>query len=366
MSNDKNNFNPFDIDFYEIGETIKNSVNNTLRKLTEASDKNENLPQTRNKEVCEQKPPELNKAKSYKATSITSGVILIIVTISLFSEFINFGGFGEFVMTLLFAILSIAIPYITWKASKEYFRLTNNYVRFLRELGNNTVISIRDLASAVAQSEEKTVSDLTKMMKRGYFHQARIVENDSLFILDIPTFRLYKDKKKEIPKAKVKTSDEDEILVEDLSSERAKEILALGKNSIEEIKKNQVRITNLDFRNNVDKILKNSNDILNIVEKYPDKSYALNKFSDYYLPTTAKLVETYGDFEMMRTDDSKILNSMKQINKSIITIGEAFDKIKVELLSDRAMDIKTDIDTINLLLNQEGYTEDDWSKEWVI
>ena len=69
---------------------------------------------------------------------------------------------------------------------------------------------------------------------------------------------------------------------------------------------------------------------------------------------------------MMRTDDSKILNSMKQINKSIITIGEAFDKIKVELLSDRAMDIKTDIDTINLLLNQEGYTEDDWSKEWVI
>ena len=137
----------------------------------------------------------------------------------------------------------------------------------------------------------------------------------------------------------------------------------MGKNSIEEIKKNQARITNLDFRNNVDKILKNSNDILNIVEKYLDKSYALNKFSDYYLPTTAKLVETYGDFEMMRTDDSKILNSMKQINKSIITIGEAFDKIKVELLSDRAMDIKTDIDTINLLLNQEGYTEDDWSKE---
>lgn len=363
MSDNKNNFNPFDIDFYEIGETIKNSVNNTLRKLTEASDKSENLPQTRNKEVCEQKPPELNKAKSYKVTSITSGVILIIVTINLLSEFINFRGFDEFVITLLFVILSIAVPYITWKASKEYFRLTNNYVRFLRELGNNTVISIKDLASAVAQSEEKTVSDLTKMMKRGYFHQARIVENDSLFILDIPTFRLYKDKKKEIPKAKVKTSDEDEVLVEDLSSERAKEILALGKNSIEEIKKNQARITNLDFRNNVDKILKNSNDILSIVEKYPDKSYALNKFSDYYLPTTAKLVETYGDFEMMRTDDSKILNSMKQINKSIITIGEAFDKIKVELLSDRAMDIKTDIDTINLLLNQEGYTEDDWSNK---
>jgi len=65
----------------------------------------------------------------------------------------------------------------------------------------------------------------------------------------------------------------------------------------------------------------------------------------------------------MRTDDSRIKKSMNDINESIITITEAFDKMKVELLGDRAMDIKTDIDTINLLLNQEGYTEDDWSKE---
>lgn len=65
----------------------------------------------------------------------------------------------------------------------------------------------------------------------------------------------------------------------------------------------------------------------------------------------------------MRTDDSRIKKSMNDINESIITITEAFDKMKVELLGDRAMDIKTDIDTINLLLNQEGYTEDDWSKQ---
>ena len=366
MTDNKNNFNFNDIDFYGIGESIKNSVNNTLKKFTESKEKTENLPQTRNKEVCEQKPPELSKAKGWQAAAIITGIILPIVAISFFSEFVNFRGFLPFIMTILFAILSIAVPYTTWRASKEYFRLTNNYVRFLRELGNNTVISIRDLASAVAQTEEKTVLDLTKMMKRGYFHQARIVEDDSLFILDIPTFRLYKEKKKEIPEARVKTESEDEVLVEDLSLERAREILDQGKVAINEIKISQAKINDANFKINVDKLLKNATDILNIVEKYPEKSYALNKFGDYYLPTTAKLVETYYDFEMMRTDDSKILNSMNQINESITTIGEAFDKIKVELLSDRAMDIKTDIDTINLLLNQEGYAENDWSKEWVI
>lgn len=366
MSDNKNNFDFNDIDFYEIGQTIKKSVNSTLKKFTATAEKDENLPQTRNKEVCAQKPPELSKAKGWQAGAIISGIILPTITIINFSEFVNFRGFLPFIMAIFFAILSIGVPYITWRASKEYFRLTNNYVRFLRELGNNTVISIRDLASAVAQTEEKTVSDLTKMMKRGYFHQARIVEDDSLFILDIPTFRLYKDKKKEIPEARVKTESEDEVLVEDLSFERSREILDQGKVVINEIKTSQAKINDTNFKTNVDKLLKNARDILNIVEKYPEKSYALNKFSDYYLPTTAKLVESYCDFEMMRTNNSKITNSMEQINESIITIGEAFDKIKVELLSDRAMDIKTDIDTINLLLNQEGYAEDDWSNQWVI
>lgn len=364
MSDNKNNFKIndilSDIDFDEIGNTIKDSVNATIRSFTKSKNRNENLPQTKNKEVCAQKPPEINKAQGWRAISIVTAIGLIILTIFAFATFIDWRGFGHFLFFILSALATFVVPYLSWRVSKEYFRLTNNYVRFLRELGNNTVISIRDLASSVAQSEEKTVSDLIKMMKRGYFYQARIVEDDSLFILDIPTFKLYKEKSKESIQTKTVNKDEDEVLVEDLSFERAKEIINQGKNSLDRIKLSQVRINDANFRTNIDKLIKNSVDILNIVEKYPDKSYALNKFSDYYLPTAAKLVETYNDFEMMRTNDKKILTSMNQINESILTIAEAFDKIKVELLSDRAMDVKTDIDTINLLLNQEGYAEDDW------
>ena len=364
MSDNKNNFKIndilSDIDFDEIGNTIKESVNATIRTFTKSKNNNENLPQTKNKEVCAQKPPELSKAQGWHVISIVTAIGFIFMTIIALDGFFAWRGFGYFLFLVLSAMATFVVPYLSWKVSKEYFRLTNNYVRFLRELGNNTVISIRDLASSVAQSEEKTVSDLMKMMKRGYFYQARIVEDDSLFILDIPTFRLYKEKSKESIQTKTVNKDEDEVLVEDLSFERAREIINQGKNSLDRIKLSQARINDANFRANVDKLIKNSVDILNIVEKYPDKSYALNKFSDYYLPTAAKLVETYNDFEMMRTNDKKILTSMKQINESILTISEAFDKIKVELLADRAMDVKTDIDTINLLLNQEGYAEDDW------
>lgn len=359
--------NDITIDFAEIGESIKRSVNNTIRKFADVKEP-ENLPQTRNKEVCEQVPPDLSKAKTAQVFKYISFVMLFITSLTtgaLFLENIGHSLSGSAITIVLFLIslfATFAIPYALDRVYKENIRLTNNYVRYLRELGNNTVISIRDLASAVAQSEEDTVDDLLLMMKRGYFKQARIVENDSLFILDIPTFRLYKEKREEVPGPRMNPLDQSELSAKDLSEERAKEIIYEGRDYIKDIENTSKIIDDREFSILTDRIVDNSKSILQIVEKYPDKSYALNKFSDYYLPTTAKLVETYHEFDMMNTEDKKIKDSMGEIRKSLVTIAEAFDKIKVDLLSDRAMDIKTDIDTINLLLNQEGYTEDDWRK----
>ncbi len=96
------------------------------------------------------------------------------------------------------------------------------------------------------------------------------------------------------------------------------------------------------------------------MDKYPEKAIALNKFNDFYMPTAAKLVESYQEFEQIDTNNPKILKSMMEIDGSIKTITEAFDKIKVDLISDRTMDIKTDIDTIRLVLKQEGLVEGDF------
>lgn len=53
---------------------------------------------------------------------------------------------------------------------------------------------------------------------------------------------------------------------------------------------------------------------------------------------------------------------MAEIESSITTITEAFDKIKVDLITDKAMDVKTDIDTIRLVLKQEGLLEGDFKE----
>ena len=369
FAEDVENFSFDDIPFAEIGDRIKNSINGAIRGFSSSS-KNK-LPQTRNPKVCEQDPPGKAYSILSRIAAIISAMVFFAMTIDSFTEFTYGGGFAMLLGAIVSGLLTLASPYILWKIADKYKRLSNNYVRFLRELGDNTVISIRDLASGVAQSEEQTRKDILYMMKKNYFKQARIVENGKIFILDIPTFKLYKEKLDKLPSYRENltsdTSPMDESLSpEDINRQKANELIKESILSLDKISETKNDIKDASFREDVDHLLGNSEDILKIIEKYPDKATYIGKFSTYYLPTSLKLVESYKDFELVNSDDSRILKSMVEIDESIRTISEAFNKMKIDLLDDRAMDVKTEIDTINLLLKQEGLTKDDWSEQWAI
>lgn len=361
---DIENFDFDDIPFAEIGLKIKNSINGAIKAFSSSSKKN--LPATRNPKVCEQNPPQAGYSFLAKFASVFSALTFLGMTIGSFTEIYYGSGFTRLFVTLISLALTISVPYALWKLGNRYKRLSNNYTRFLRELGDNTVMSIRDLASGVAQSEEQTTKDLLYMMKKNYFKQARIVEDGKIFILDIPTFKLYKEKLDKIPSYRKNLTDDVEIdgenlSVEDLNKERSQEIIAESITSLDKLSEKRDEIESPSFKEHLGKLIENSTDILKIIEKYPDKATGLGKFSTYYLPTSLKLATSYKEFEMVNSMDSRIVKSMGEIEESIKTIAEAFDKMKIDLLDDRAMDIKTEIDTINLLLKQEGLAEDDWS-----
>lgn len=350
------NFDFDDIDFESIGETIKSSVNKAVSSFTKGYKKN--LPAAKNPDICEQKPKEKSKSSLLKIGAFIVGSTLFAIGMDTIENW----GLGAKMIGLLCLGGAVAAPVLMWKLSSHYKRLAINYSRYRRELGNSTIISVRDLASAVSQTEEETIKDLLYFMKQNYFKQARIVENDSIFILDIPTFKLYKESLGKLPSSNKEELDQKEKLgqVEDLSVHKAEEIITNCGGILKEMQENSEKILSQSFRADLAPLFENIRDILNILEKYPDKALGLNKFNDFYMPTAAKLVESYQEFEGLETTDAKILKSMAEIQGSIKTISEAFDKIKVDLISDRAMDVKTDIDTINLVLKQEGLVEGDF------
>lgn len=352
-----------DMDFSDISEKLKNSLDNFIdRTMAFVNYRPNNKPvlQTKNPQVCAQNLPEKSKAGLLKAGGILSFIVTFASGLSVFD-----GGpdmFTDLIMAIAFGIMGV----FSWKKFKEIDMISKDYTRFLRELGHNTVIPIRDLASAVQKSEEDTIKELMYMMNKGYFKQARIVENDSLFLLDIPTFKLYKDQKSQMPNLSYEEKKQIENDAhKNVNIEKAENIIQIASKEINSINLDISRIKSRSFLEKVIEIKKNIENIVNIIKRYPDKAYALDKFMDYYLPTTVKLIDAYAEYEIIESKDPKIKNSLFEIESSIETINQAFGKIQLELMEDRTMDIKTDIDTMKILLNQEGYLEKDWSKdEW--
>lgn len=352
-----------DMDFSDISEKVKTSLDIFIDKTMNFINGNQvRKPaiQTKNPQVCAQKLPEKTKIGLLKTTMVISFLLAISMLMILFFDGFSYDFFKNLFLTALFSIFG----FFTFKKSQQLDMISKDYTRFLRELGHNTVIPIRDLASSVQKSEKDTIKELMYMMNKGYFKQARIVENDSLFLLDIPTFKLYKNQKNQMPNL---SHEENKKIAQDTSTktskDKAEEIIKISSKEITSINLSISRIKNRNFLEKVIEVKKTIENITNIIKRYPEKAYVLDKFIEYYLPTTVKLIDAYTEYEIMESNDSKIKNSLAEIESSIEIINEAFEKIQLELMEDRTMDIKTDIDTMKILLNQEGYLEKDWSKD---
>ena len=352
-----------DMDFSDISNKVRESLDVFIDKTMDFINGNpvrKPAIQTKNPQVCAQKLPEKSKLGLLK----TGGVFSFIISFATGMSFIDMEPdmFSNLITAIVFGVLGV----FSWKKAKEIDMISKDYTRFLRELGHNTVIPIRDLASSVQKTEQSTIKELMYMMKKGYFKQARIVENDSLFLLDIPTFKLYKNQKNQMANLSYEEKKQiEKDAHKDVNIEKAENIIKISSKEINSINLDISRIKNRSFLEKVIEIKKTIENIVNIIKRYPEKAYALDKFMDYYLPTTVKLIDAYTEYEIMESNDPKIKNSLLEIESSIETINEAFGKIQLELMEDRTMDIKTDIETMKILLNQEGYLEKDWSKdEW--
>jgi 5-bromo-4-chloroindolyl phosphate hydrolysis protein len=83
----------------------------------------------------------------------------------------------------------------------------------------------------------------------------------------------------------------------------------------------------------------------------------------YYLPTTLKLVNAYKDFDKESVQGENITSAKKEIDLTLDTINQAFEKLYDSFFMNAAMDISTDISVLETLLAQEGLTQKDFKSK---
>ena len=99
--------------------------------------------------------------------------------------------------------------------------------------------------------------------------------------------------------------------------------------------------------------------IFALAQKDPDKKAQLQKFMNYYLPTTLKLLNSYDKLSRQRVKGENIQKTMFEIEGMMETIAGAFEKQLDSLFDDDALDIAADISVMESILKQEGLSGED-------
>ena len=83
---------------------------------------------------------------------------------------------------------------------------------------------------------------------------------------------------------------------------------------------------------------------------------------DYYLPMTIKLLDAYEEMDKQPVQGENIQASKKEIEDTLDTLNQAFEKLLDSVFRDVTWDVSSDISVLNTLLAQEGLTNDEFAK----
>ncbi|WP_419724770.1 5-bromo-4-chloroindolyl phosphate hydrolysis family protein [Terrisporobacter petrolearius] len=285
-----------------------------------------------------------------------SSVGLYLIANSLFSNYIV----GSQIVTgvlVLFFVGSVGLLLKGINVRKRVKRF-KTYVRFIDD---DSYFLIDDLARFVKEKKSFVLKDLRKMIDLGMFLEGHIDEEKTYFMLNDEVYSDYLNLKKEqIAKEINKEKLKEEI--DNSGKEEIESTIKIGRDYIEQIKAVKDELCREEIAIKLYKLGNIGDQILNQVEKNPNKTQEVNKFINHYLPITIKLINSYKELNDQVVQGDNIKNAKIEIEKSIDLINNAFENLLDDLFEDVVLDISTDISVLKTLFKQEGLGEDDFKK----
>ncbi len=96
--------------------------------------------------------------------------------------------------------------------------------------------------------------------------------------------------------------------------------------------------------------------IFDTLEKDVSKAHQVRKFMSYYLPTADKVLTQYRSFSAV-SGGKNVDSVMERIENSMEMIAVAFEKQLDALYRDSALDIETDIEVMETMIQADGHAD---------
>ncbi|MCL2593805.1 MAG: 5-bromo-4-chloroindolyl phosphate hydrolysis family protein [Defluviitaleaceae bacterium] len=136
----------------------------------------------------------------------------------------------------------------------------------------------------------------------------------------------------------------------------ADEVILKGRKLLEDLQKNNKKISDAKMKAQINLLFDYGNKILNFVQSDVSKISNIGMFMDYFLPTTIKLLNNY--LELTKNKNETTALAKENIEKLVEKIVTNFKNELDGLYEDRAMDIKLEVAVMEEMIKREGLLKD--------
>ena len=231
------------------------------------------------------------------------------------------------------------------------------FQKYIGTLGTHTYCNFEQLSAAVGKPVKFEKKDVKKMISDGWFRQGHIDAKETCLITSNETYQQYTQTAKALEEKK----QEEERRQADLSPE-VQEVLDKGNEFLDKIHKSNDAIPGVEISAKISRMELIVEKIFERAQKHPEIIPDLKKMMNYYLPMTVKLLDAYEEMDRMPVQGENIKSSKKEIEDTLDTLNQAFEKLLDSVFQDTAWDVSSDISVLHTLLAQEGLTDDDFAK----
>lgn len=238
------------------------------------------------------------------------------------------------------------------------------FQKYIDTLGTHTYCNFEQLSAAVNKPVKFVKKDIKKMIDNEWFRQGHIDEQETCLITSNETYQQYtqtikalEDKKQEEERIQAEQKKNKESI-----SPEVQEVLDKGNEFLDKIHKSNDAIPGVEMSAKISRMELIVEKIFERAEKHPEIIPDLKKMMNYYLPMTVKLLDAYEEMDEMPVQGENIQSSKKEIEDTLDTLNQAFEKLLDSVFQETAWDVSSDISVLHTLLAQEGLTADDFAK----
>lgn len=131
-------------------------------------------------------------------------------------------------------------------------------------------------------------------------------------------------------------------------------LLKEGEIAITEMKRLRDSIADPEIKAKTERIIELTDKIFKDLLEDPNDYKMIKRFSEYFLPTTIKLLNAYDRMSDINIDGENINATKQKITDILDTTITAYEKQYDALFANQALDIETDIIVLENMLKKEG------------